>query len=463
MLVLFLLLILLFAGYFFLAFYYRDGFCLNTWINGVYCTGKTVEEVNEELLSRMEAPVVMVTDRKGESFSLNLEEMGYEGDYLPSLNRYMKEQNAFLWVDNILFHRNHELAPASVYDEDKLREAFQSSEPVLKETQRPTEYLLARNWKDGYILYDGLSGRLDEEKAFRALKEAVDKGNYTLDLKEADCYYDIPLTEEQQEIRALWEKVQVFQKCNLIYDMGDCRIPLDSFDMSGFLKAENGIPVTDQDGNLMLDETGVAEFIASLANTYDTYGVERTFQSTRGDLITVKGGTYGTKLDRRAEVAFLMETLLLEKVHEENTADWIHIPVYEKETPVRGQNDIGNTYIEIDMTDQKLYYYADGALKLETEVVTGNTGRKMGTPEGVNFVYNKEKNRVLRGPGYASFVKFWMPVKGNIGIHDANWRSKFGGTIYQTNGSHGCINTPTEKMTELYDMVEIGTPVVMFY
>ena len=129
-----------------------------------------------------------------------------------------------------------------------------------------------------------------------------------------------------------------------------------------------------------------------------------------------------------------------------------HIPIYEREAFCYGKNDIGDTYIEVDMTEQKMYYYEKGVLKLETEIVTGNMRRRMGTPEGVNFVYNKQKNRVLRGPGYASPVKFWMPVKGGIGIHDAGWRKEFGGDIYQTAGSHGCINTPKDKMEELYDM-----------
>ena len=100
---------------------------------------------------------------------------------------------------------------------------------------------------------------------------------------------------------------------------------------------------------------------------------------------------------------------------------------------------------------------------IETPVVTGNTSLRRGTPSGTNFVYNKERNRVLRGADYASPVKFWIPVRGAIGIHDASWRSKDGGEIYKTNGSHGCINTPYDEVSKLYDMVEIGTPCVMFY
>ena len=105
----------------------------------------------------------------------------------------------------------------------------------------------------------------------------------------------------------------------------------------------------------------------------------------------------------------------------------------------------------------------DGILKIETGGVTGNTSLGRGTPSGTNYVYNKQRNRVLRGADYATPVKYWIPVYKAIGIHDASWRKNFGGEIYKTNGSHGCVNTPTDQVAELYDMVEIGTPCVMFY
>lgn len=457
----FLFLIPVLAVYFLLAYYYKDGFCLNTWINGIYCTGKTVEEINAELLSETEAPIIVITDKDGEQYTIDMAELGFSGDYIAPLNRYREEQNVLLWIDNITFHQKHEITPAVTYDEQLLRETFEQQDFVKDETQRLNAFLLVRNWKDGYFLYDGQKERLDVEKAFASLQQAIAEGQYALDLVQAECYYDIPLTEEENIIKQLWEKVDAFQQCNLVYDMGDEQITFDAAMMSDFIKTSDGEVILDENGSLMLDEEGIQKFVSSLAAAYDTYGKERKFQSTRGDVITVKGGTYGTEINQEEEIAYLMKHLLSAELHTDTAQ--VHIPSYKREGLVRGKNDIGSTYIEIDMTEQKMYYYEDGDLKLETEIVTGNTGRKMGTPEGVYYVYNKQKNRVLRGPGYASPVSFWMPVKGNIGIHDANWRGKFGGTIYQTNGSHGCINTPAEKMKELYDMVEIGIPVIMFY
>ena len=456
-----LFLLLLLTGYFILAFYYREGFSVNTWINGVYCTGKTVEEVNSELLLRTEAPNIVIVDREGTEYTISLAEADYQADYSNVLEHYRQEQNPFLGVDNVLFHSRGELSPTVTVDVDGLRRAYDSLEFVRAEQQKNKDYSLARDTSGEYVFTDGLAGRIDLEKAFLALKQIVENGQETLNLQESGCYYEITPDESQKALRNLWKEIERFQTCDIVYCFGEERHPMTAADCAFFLTAENGLPVQDEKGSFVLDEEAVTAYVQSLAEEYDGYGRTRQFHSTRGDVITIDGGTYGSKMDRKKETAYLLEHLLDPGVHTGTPQS--HIPSYEREAFCYGKNDIGDTYIEVDMTAQKMYYYEKGVLKLETEIVTGNMRRRMGTPEGVNFVYNKQKNRVLRGPGYASPVKFWMPVKGGIGIHDAGWRKEFGGDIYQTAGSHGCINTPKDKMEELYDMVQIGTPVVMFY
>ncbi len=454
-------LLLLLTGYFVLAFYYREGFSVNTWINGVYCTGKTVEEVNSELLLHTEAPNIAIVDREGKEYTISLAEADYQADYSSVLERYRQEQNPFLWVDNVLFHSRRELAPTVTVDADALRRAYDSLEFVRIEQQKRKDYSLTRDAEGEYVFTDGLSERIDLEKAFLALENKVENGQTMLNLSDSDCYYDITPNENQKTLRNLWKEIERYQNCDIVYCFGEERHPVTAADCASFLTAENGLPVLDEKGNFVLNEEAVADYVQRLAREYDGYGRTRQFHSTRGDVITIEGGTYGSKLDQKKEVAYLMEHLLDAGVHTGTPQS--HIPTYEREAFCYGRNDIGDTYIEVDMTQQKMYYYEKGELRLETDVVTGNMRRRMGTPEGVNFVYNKQKDRVLRGPGYASPVKFWVPVKGSIGIHDAGWRKEFGGDIYQTAGSHGCINTPKDKMEELYDMVQIGTPVVMFY
>lgn len=460
-----LLVFLCLLGYFFLAMYYRQGFAVNTWINGVYCTGKSVEDVNSELLAKVEAPIIIITDRDGTIYEIKLADAGYQEDYLTMLHKFKQEQNPYFWIENVTFHRNHEVKPLICYDVEKLKTLFYELTFVQDEQQTEKDYFIL--WSavtEGYRLYDNLSNRIDIEKAFSVIVTSVEAGEYHIDLAESDCYYDIPLTSEQEQTKMLWEKIESFQDCGLVYDMGAEKIEFTPWITSHLLETSgvgDNLPVLDENGNLMLDREAVEHFVEELAREYDTYGLDRKFNSTRGDVITLTKGNYGTTLNQKAEMEYLMENLLSSELHTGVTVE--HIPEYKREAFVRGRDDIGGTYIEIDMTEQKLYYYVDRELKVETDVVTGNMRRKMGTPSGVYYVYNKQKDRILRGQGYASPVDYWMPVKGGVGIHDADWRKEFGGEIYKTNGSHGCINVPPEVMPELYEMVEIGTPVIMFY
>ena len=116
-----------------------------------------------------------------------------------------------------------------------------------------------------------------------------------------------------------------------------------------------------------------------------------------------------------------------------------------------------NTYIEVKISTQKLVYYVKKKAVFTTDVTTGlNGATKLG-----NFRVNKKaKNTYLVTKKYRTFVKYWIGYDGrSYGIHDASWRKKFGGKIYLTNGSHGCVNVATSSAEKLFSMVEVGTPV----
>lgn len=449
---------LIMAAFLLLALYYRNNFPVNTWINGVYCTGKSVEEVNQELSARAEAPVVRILDEEGNVYPVDLAETDYVADYTEPLENFIRQQNPLSWMENIMLQKSHKLLPQYSFDEEKLRQLLEELEPVRQEADKEADISFYYSETEGWVLDNGLEHRLDREKLFQCVQECVADGSYEVDMEQSGCVYDLSPSAWQMTLLSLWEKVEAFQQCGIVYDMGDQMMSLQGGISGSFLTVDqSGLPLLDEAGEPVVDPECVRAFISRLAEEYDTYGKEISFQSTRGDVVQVPGnGTYGTTIDQEAEYEYLMTALT------ENRQE-VHIPTYIRQGLVRGKNDIGDTYIEVDMTEQKMYYYVDGELVIETDIVTGHIGRRRGTPQGVNFVYNKQRNRVLRGQGYASPVKYWVPVKGAIGIHDASWRSEFGGEIYKTDGSHGCVNTPTDAMAQLYEQVEIGTPVIMFY
>ena len=116
-----------------------------------------------------------------------------------------------------------------------------------------------------------------------------------------------------------------------------------------------------------------------------------------------------------------------------------------------------NPYIIVSIANQTLQYYEYDSLALTSPVVTGINGK---TPKGNFKILNKARNIILKGADYESFVSYWMAFKGAaFGFHDASWRSSFGGNIYKYAGSHGYVNMPYNKVKQLFNIVDIGTPV----
>lgn len=443
--------------YFGLAQYYKGGFSPGTWLNGVYCTGKSIEQVNEELLDGYTYKDLTIIDIEGKKELLSFQDMEMKADFTFSLNTLLNGQNPYLWIENLSGKNSLEVEPAVYLEEEKALRKIGELDCLRNVKPREERNVSIIKGPQGYRLVNEMENVIVPDRVRGKVLEAIRNGQRELNLVEAGCYENLSLTVQMLETRSLWEKIERFQKCGVKYRFGDILETVGPAVTAEWITLdEDGGFALDEDGNLILREEGIAEYIGRLALKYDTYGTVREFETTRGDTVTIEGGTYGNKIDQKAETAYLKEAYL--KGRSETRE-----PIYEQKALCQGRDDIGNTYIEIDMENQRMYYYIEGELALETPIVTGDMMRRRSTPAAVCFVYGKQRNRTLRGPGYASFVNYWMPVKGGIGIHDAPWRKNFGGDIYKKNGSHGCINTPSDKMKEIYERAEIGTPVVMYY
>ncbi|MFR7717739.1 MAG: L,D-transpeptidase family protein [Lachnospiraceae bacterium] len=212
----------------------------------------------------------------------------------------------------------------------------------------------------------------------------------------------------------------------------------------------------DENIQPVLDETAASAWVDALADRYDTLGTQEPFRTTNGETVYVEARTYGWQMDRETEKAALID-ILKNGESTEHTVTWL------EGAWTRGENDIGDTYVEIDYTNQHMWFYKDGALLVDTAVVTGNVSAGNASPEGIFCLVGKSEHETLKGEGYSTPVDYWMPFYGGVGIHDADsWRSVYGGTIYQNSGSHGCINTPTAKVAVIYENIEAGTPIVCY-
>lgn len=219
-------------------------------------------------------------------------------------------------------------------------------------------------------------------------------------------------------------------------------------------------------GEIIIDRNYITEYVKRFADEYDTRDKNRKFKNHKGEYISVGQGdeesNYGYILNQE-ETEELIYNALLSYDTNKVEASW-----YSKGQSHYGkQNDIGNTYIEVSIAEQHLWYWKDGELFLETDVVTGLPADGRNTSRGVYVVYSEGTHVNLKGQmngeTWDSWVDFWFSVTDSqIGIHDAPWRDAFGGDIYTYNGSHGCINLPREAMELLYNNAGIGTVVVIY-
>ena len=196
---------------------------------------------------------------------------------------------------------------------------------------------------------------------------------------------------------------------------------------------------------------------------YDTVGKTRSFTTPDGKQTQVSGGTYGWIVNEAQEAQNLIENI-------KNGENITKEPEYKQTAASRSALDWGTTYAEVDLAAQKMWFVVDGSVALTTDVVTGRPSTGNATPEGVYDILYTQRGAVLRGdidpatgkPSYETPVSFWMPFtyQGH-GFHDATWQSAFGGNRYLTHGSHGCVNMPYDKASQLFELITAGTPVII--
>jgi hypothetical protein len=196
-------------------------------------------------------------------------------------------------------------------------------------------------------------------------------------------------------------------------------------------------------------------FVRGLASKFDEIIPSVTITSSKGEMKTIKGGDIGVRLNVFKELSKIIENV--------RNADIVtREPAYGMKGLPAGVFDSNKTYVEISISDQKLWYYKNGTLIIESAVVTGCPKLGHATPGGAYYVKYMETNAELKGPGYSAHVRYWMPFNNGIGLHDARWRNKFGNALYLADGSHGCINLPLATAQTIYQHISPGTIVLCY-
>ena len=294
------------------------------------------------------------------------------------------------------------------------------------------------------IIYLVEQNELDMDKMKAAVKSALLNQKKQIRLADEDCYKKITVKSDDANLVQLCTTLNAYKDIQITYVFGSSRETLDGLELAKWVTGTNGTEI-------QVDRDKAVAYVKSLADKYDTYGNHK-YKTTSGRDVVVYG-KYGWKINQTAETDALVEAVKACQTTERE-------PIYESRGATHDGYDFGQTYIEVDLATQHLYFYKDGKVIIDSPFVSGNVSKNYTTPPGLFELYYKQKDRVLKGEDYATPVKYWMPFNGGIGLHDADWRSKFGGTIYQTNGSHGCINLPPKVAAQVYENAYKGIPII---
>ncbi len=440
---------LLLAAYFFMTFYFRSHFFFRTEINGLNVGGLSVEEAEEKIAGDAGEYTLIVADRDKNLYPLEGAQIG--GNYAPdgSVEKALKKQNPYGWLAAVFSGNRIDVATPMEYEEDMLRDAVSSLPCFLEENVKKPEDASIVRQDDAYQVVEEEQGNLlIFEKVVEAVKTAVSLGEGELHLTN-EMYEKPVVTTESHEIVDAMASIEKYVSARIVYEISDYDESLEGAEIFDMIELHGDFSVT-------LKEDMIERFVQRLASKYNTYADVRRFTTSKGDVIEIGGGDYGWVIDKEKEAGLLKENILSGgTTHRE--------PVYSQRAQVEGLEDIGNTYVEIDYTNQHMWYYEQGKLKLDSDIVSGNIAKGNGSPDGVFKVVYKQSPAVLVGEDYESDVEYFIVFAYNVGIHDASWRSAFGGSYYKTQGSHGCVNVPREAALELYGMIQKETPVIAYY
>lgn len=434
-------------------------FIRGTTVNGVNVAGLTVEVAKakmEEFYAR-DYKLEVVT-KEGASQYLSGKDIGYRVNIPDKLSQILDTQNSTGRHYGPALVNKFTIEVTGAYDEGALEAQIQALPCVGGTDIKKTVNAHISEYKENQaftIIPETYGNSVDVEKVTALVKSSLSVGQVMINLSDAGCYQEVTVTSEDESLQKLCNVMNQYKDMVITYTFGEG--VTEELSGSVIVTWLTGI----QEGQIVADRERAAAYVKALADKYDTVHTTRSFRTHGGNQVPLTG-PYGWKMNQEAETDALIGMVLTGKSQTRE-------PEYSKRAASRTLGDWGNTYVEIDLTGQHVYMYQNGIMVWDAPCVTGNVSKQYTTPSGIYSLTYKEKDRVLRGKKlkdgtyeYESPVKYWMPFHGGFGFHDASWRSKFGGTIYQKSGSHGCINLPPAKAKVLYELVYSGIPVISY-
>ncbi len=463
------------AGFvYFSGHYYSD-----VTINGIAVSGMnaaTAKNTLDQFYSNYSLALETIDNEK---VMINGKDISIKIALHDDFKKCLKEQNPYIWFVNYFKRHEYRVSADATWNEDELQDVYKNMDILNKKKMEAPEDAYVGVEDGKFTIVKEVLGTTIKEKTFKTVvEENLKTVQSSVNLKDSDCYKLPEVYSDDKELAAELKALGKYADCNIKLQLDDLTLE------PGMDLYEN---VLEKKGDSYeLSEQKVKKYVAKLAEEYDTLGTDRTFTTSFDDKkVKVHGDAFGYKINQEETEAALIKAL---KAGKSTTVD---VVFDEKGISLKGDNDIGDTYIEVNLSEQRVLGYKDGKLIAEGDCVSGKEAAGMGTCIGLYKIQDKLSPTVLRGEkvpvtktetkknkkgkkvkkttttyeySYESPVTYWIQFNGGIGLHDAaGWRSQYGGSIYYYSGSHGCVNLPLDLAKTLYQNFELGDPVIVYF
>lgn len=447
--------------------YYSNHFYRGTTINGTDVTYKTADEVKSQLAKEASDYKLTIHEKGGKTETLTAKQLGWKFSDDGQIDALLGNQDPTRWVTKSFQKQPaYKTKSAATYSQSKLKEAVSGLECLNNDITKPENAYLTEGENGKYKIVKEVEGnQVDQSLLTAAIQNALDSGKTSLNIVKDDCYVHPTVTSKDKTLirrRREWNRILGI---NISYEFGKTKEVITGDALRPY--------VTDDGEKVTLSYDWVRQEVIRWANKYDTFEQAATFINHAGKTVSVPaGGDYGWYLDVGSTAEDLENAL---RGHENGTRD----PKWAMTAQGWDNGGLTGTYVEISLSEQKLYLYKSGSLLMSCDIVSGAPGADTQTRCGIFSIDKKKtsaaiaKDEVIGADNLASEdsdadnlkqtkVRYLISYDGTRGIRDASWRSSFGGTVYQSAGTLGSIDVSKNDMKTIYSNVKDGTPVVVY-
>ncbi len=432
---------------YFSQFYYFPG----SRINNVDC-GMETPVYAEKMIKENPADYKLELQFRDGKQTITGKNVGLVYDYFTELDSIRLKQNPFLWFMS-LNGRDYKVEKKLSFKDELLDRTLDGFSQLKAENMIAPENPVIEMNDEGVVVATVKEAGTtieDVDKLRDRIKEAITKGETKINVDE-EGFYKLPeYPVDSYKVQGCLDYCNTVANLKIYYMYGDTEIPFTRRQLYDTI-------VINETYGTAISKSAVEDVLNRYSWLNDTYDKDRVFRNHDGKYINVHGEYYGWQINIEEETELLYSDL----IHQRNVS---RKPIFSNEGTVYSteKEDIGDTYVEVNLARQHVYIYQNGKMTMDSDCVTGCVNRGNATPPGLYYIYYKQSPSLLTGGETPVWVDYWMPFNRGIGLHDASWRWKFGEDIYISNGSHGCVNLPHAFARDVYMALDAGTPVVVY-